>query len=47
MQIDATRYKCLTQEEKQRRRREGLCLYCGKPNHQAKDCTTKSNGYKA
>ena len=47
MQIDATHYKRLIQEEKQRRRQEGLCLYCGKPNHQAKDCTTKSNGYKA
>ena len=28
----------LTREEKQRRRTQGLCLYCGKAGHLVKDC---------
>ena len=28
----------LTNEEKQRRRAQGLCLYCGKSGHLVKDC---------
>ena len=42
MQIDAARYKPLTQAEKDRRRALGLCLYCGGENHEAKDCPKKS-----
>jgi hypothetical protein len=29
MQIDAARYKPLSQGENDKRRREGLCFYCG------------------
>ena len=29
MQIDAVRFKPLTEQEKRRRREGGLCLYCG------------------
>ena len=47
MQIDTTRFKRLTQEEKDRRRREGLCLYCGKPGHKAPDCRAKPSEFKA
>lgn len=31
----------LTDEEKQARRQQGLCLYCGKPGHLAKSCPAK------
>jgi hypothetical protein len=31
----------ITPEEKQRRFKENLCLYCGRPNHRAKDCRKK------
>ena len=31
-------YSKLTKEEKQRRREEGLCLYCGKSGHYANKC---------
>jgi hypothetical protein len=32
----------LTQAEKNRRRQEGLCLYCGQPGHFANGCPTKN-----
>ncbi|KIO16516.1 hypothetical protein M407DRAFT_50343, partial [Tulasnella calospora MUT 4182] len=35
--IDAARRGPLSQEEKDRRRREGLCHYCGEKGHMAKD----------
>lgn len=41
MQIDAARFKPLTEEEKRRRRLEHLCLYCGKPNHKVDNCPQK------
>ena len=41
MQIDATRFKPLTQEENKRRFEENLCLYCGEPGHRANDCSKK------
>ena len=42
MQIDATRYKPLTQKEKNRRREEGWCLYCGESTkHNAANCPKK------
>ena len=28
----------LTQDEKDKRRKEGLCMYCGKKGHFAKEC---------
>jgi hypothetical protein len=31
----------ITPEEKQRHFKENLCLYCGRPNHRAKDCQKK------
>ena len=31
----------LTKEERERRFKNKLCLYCGKPNHMAKDCRVK------
>ena len=34
--------RTLTQEEKDRRRREGLCLYCGNAGHIAQDCPRAS-----
>jgi Retrotransposon gag protein/Zinc knuckle len=33
----------LSKEEKDRRSREKLCFYCGKPNHTAKECRAKTN----
>jgi hypothetical protein len=41
MQIDSLRFKPLTQEEKDRRRHEKLCLYCGE-GHLARDCKNKN-----
>jgi hypothetical protein len=32
----------LTKEEKDRRYKEKLCFYCGKPNHTAKECCAKT-----
>ena len=34
----------LTQEEKERRRKLLLCLYCGKPGHFARDCSVRPKG---
>ncbi len=33
----------LSKEERERRFKEKLCLYCGKPNHMAKECRQKKN----
>jgi hypothetical protein len=33
----------LTEEEKERRRREGLCLFCGKSGHMLKECPNRPN----
>jgi len=41
MQIDSSRIQRLTQEEKDRRRKEDLCMYCGGPGHQARNCQKK------
>jgi hypothetical protein len=47
MQIDATRYKPLSQGEKDRCRREGLCYYCGSSKHRLPKCPIKPKGLKA
>lgn len=41
MDLDAVRVKHITAEEKQRRRVNKLCLYCGGKNHFAGDCPVK------
>lgn len=46
MQIDTSRVKKLTEEEKERRRREHLCLYCGGKDHDLKNCLLKPQGPK-
>lgn len=46
MQIDATRYKRLTQEEKDKQQQENLCLYCSEPGHRAHNCPMKISGFK-
>jgi hypothetical protein len=47
MQIDAIRYKPLIQGEKDQRRREGLCYYCGKSKYRLPECPIKLKGLKA
>lgn len=46
MQIDAMQLKRLTPEEKERRRKEDLCLYCGAPGHKVRDCQIKGSSFK-
>lgn len=41
MQIDASRIQRLTPEEKNRRRKEHLCLYCGEKGHGVDKCPRK------
>ena len=43
MQIDATRVRSFTPEEKKRHMEEGLCLYCGKEGHKAGNCSKKQD----
>ena len=47
MQIDASRIKKLTPEEKECRRREDLCMYCGGKGHRAHNCPTKVASLKS
>lgn len=48
MEIDAVRprFAPLTQEEKDHRRKNNLCMYCGKAGHIANDCKAKINPAK-
>ena len=46
MQIDASKVKKLSEEEKERRRREHLCLYCGGKDHGWRNCPAKLQGPK-
>ena len=46
MQIDTSKVKKLSEEEKERRRREHLCLYCGGKDHGWKNCPVKLQGPK-
>lgn len=41
MDLDAMRVRKISAEEKQRRREQNLCLYCGGRNHFANDCPIK------
>jgi hypothetical protein len=47
MQIDAVRYKPITQRENDQRRREGLCYYCGSSKHMLPKCPIKPKGLRA
>jgi hypothetical protein len=47
MQIDTSRIRKLTEEEKERRRREHLCFYCGGKDHSLNNCPLKPQGPKA
>lgn len=47
MEIDAIKRGPITKEEKERRRREGLCFYCGKGKHLVDDCPNMSPQAKA
>ena len=37
----------ISKEEKDRRFKEKLCFYCGKPNHTAKECRIKKSQYQS
>jgi hypothetical protein len=41
MQINAAKFKPLTEAEKFRRKTNNLCLYCGNPGHIARQCPQK------
>jgi hypothetical protein len=41
MHLDAVRFRSLTNEEKERRRRNNLCLYCGGTGHIVRNCPVK------
>jgi hypothetical protein len=43
MDLDQVRSKKLTREQKDYRRQNGLCLYCGESGHFADKCPKKSN----
>ena len=40
--ISLKKFKPLTNEEKERRRKYNLCLYCGNPGHVATTCPNKA-----
>lgn len=49
MELDATkskRFQPLTQEERNRRMENNLCLYCGNPGHRAGECPNKSKSQR-
>ncbi|KAL8975951.1 MAG: hypothetical protein Q9177_006949, partial [Variospora cf. flavescens] len=46
MDLSATR-QGLTRQEKEHRMQNRLCLYCGKPGHQARNCNLNGNGKRA
>lgn len=47
MEIDAVKRGPITADEKARRRREGLCFYCGQGKHRIEDCPNMSAKAKA
>lgn len=46
MELDATRFTKLTDEERRRRRQFGLCMYCGAKGHYATKCPAKKHTVK-
>jgi hypothetical protein len=47
MQIDTSKVRKLTEEEKERRRREHLCFYCGGKDHSLNNYPLKPQEPKA
>src|SRR4051794_24052683 len=47
MQLGGTRFKKLSDTEKERRQANNLCLYCGEPNHRAQDCPKRVTGSRS
>src|SRR5262249_3620194 len=45
MDLDATKFRKLTEKEKKERREKGLCMYCGKKGHYAGKCPSRKNKY--
>lgn len=41
MELDATKPQRVSQQERERRKKERLCYNCGKPGHMSKDCRQK------
>ena len=41
MQVDAVRFKPLTNDEKEHHHRNNLCLYCGGSGHMVRNCPLK------
>ena len=41
MQLDAVKFKQLSAAEKERRRANHLCLYCGLSGHMVRNCPNK------
>jgi len=41
MELDAVKPKKLTKEEREQRIKDGVCLYCGKKGHFARECPAK------
>jgi len=46
MQINTSRVRKLTKEEKERRRKEHLCFYCGGKDHNLKQLPFETSGVK-
>ena len=47
MEVDAIKHTKVTPEERDRRKREGLCYYCGQGKHRMMDCPNMSAERKA
>ena len=47
MEVDAIKHSKVTPEERERRKREGLCFYCGQGKHRMSECPNMSAERKA